>query len=350
MYHNLNGNITPRQNTWERQVPAEYSRKEFSPFTEGIRSTVKQPNDNSKTPRKELLQRMLQDKFKSIYESPGKRSVEATHTKNESQIMREQGVKDKGTRKMSIERAQSDAGTPLYQIQFDTYSTRSKRMRDMIRRNDEVKSTRKIETQSQYRHKAKAPEIRIEDNIDKKNKELPVDSNKMKDNLAGTIGNKPQVPKSYSENNLKLNLKNEKAPRYKDIEEKLEVHSATNKIETNKANKADSVRSQPVERKLSNLSRVYSECSKCSGCCKNGLEYVCISCINEEIAKQKAMQRQKERQSNLVNDHNKQLQRIKDLQKKYMEETAALKRAMNEEMKASLEQAVQRKKRLREEG
>jgi hypothetical protein len=343
MYHHPNKLTTPRQSTWERQVPNEH--KVLSPFTESIRSNIKQPHDNSRSERKELIQRTLQSKFRNVYESPGKRNVEVVYARNASQVMPLRELK--GAHRMSVERAQSDAGTPLHHNQFNTYSTRSKRIRDVDRRNDEIRSARNIDTPSQHSCNAIASEIRIEDNVVVDKKTKPVNNNGVRNNLA--INHKLQASKSYSEKNFKsIAPKNDKAQRYKDIEEKLEVYSTTHKIETNKANREDSVRSQPVERKASNLSKAYSERSKCSGCGKNGLEYVCTSCVNRELAKQKEKQIYKERQLNLLNDH-KQLQRIEELKRKYMEEAAALKKTMNEEMKVSLEEAEQRKKRLKEE-
>lgn len=48
------------------------------------------------------------------------------------------------------------------------------------------------------------------------------------------------------------------------------------------------------ERSLSSLSVCSSQCSQCSGAAKKGMEYICINCINKEMAEKKRAMKRKE--------------------------------------------------------
>eukprot|EP00826_Nyctotherus_ovalis_P014144 TRINITY_DN13906_c0_g1_i1.p1 TRINITY_DN13906_c0_g1~~TRINITY_DN13906_c0_g1_i1.p1 ORF type:complete len:371 (-),score=65.51 TRINITY_DN13906_c0_g1_i1:986-2098(-) len=369
MYQYPTKDATPRLNIREQNVPLNSS---LSPFTESVRSTAKELQGNSRSARKELIQKTLQDKFRNVYESPGKGKFESSRLRNGSQsnlLPPRQGRNREVYQTMgsAVEKvkAQSEASTPSHQDQFNAYSTRSKRMRDLLRRKEvddngekirsnKASSVRNAGVRSQKSCEAKASERRhdgitesavMEDrNERRKEAVVAADNGRLRNRLVECKD--PRIhstlpPKSYSEYNFQPDmLQTEKAqkPIYRDINGKVEICLA--------ADKADSIRSQPVQRKLSNVSRGFSECSKCSSC--KGKEYVCIGCINESMAKEKQRQRQKERQLNIADD-NIQLQRLQDLQRKYIEEVAVLKRSMHDEMKTSLEEAEQRKKRERDE-
>jgi hypothetical protein len=50
----------------------------------------------------------------------------------------------------------------------------------------------------------------------------------------------------------------------------------------------------PKERSLSSMSSCSSQCSQCSGAAKKGMEYVCVNCINKEIADERSAQKRRE--------------------------------------------------------
>jgi len=54
------------------------------------------------------------------------------------------------------------------------------------------------------------------------------------------------------------------------------------------------LREFPKERSVSSVSACSSQCSQCSGAAKKGMEYVCINCINKEIAGNKNAQKKRE--------------------------------------------------------
>eukprot|EP00826_Nyctotherus_ovalis_P056838 TRINITY_DN7753_c0_g1_i2.p2 TRINITY_DN7753_c0_g1~~TRINITY_DN7753_c0_g1_i2.p2 ORF type:complete len:205 (+),score=62.57 TRINITY_DN7753_c0_g1_i2:176-790(+) len=60
------------------------------------------------------------------------------------------------------------------------------------------------------------------------------------------------------------------------------------------AQKTPLSRKSEKERSLSSLSVCSSQCSQCSGAAKKGMEYICINCINKEMADKKRAMRRKE--------------------------------------------------------
>lgn len=86
-----------------------------------------------------------------------------------------------------------------------------------------------------------------------------------------------------------------------------------------------------------------SKCSECSGAAKRGMEYVCVDCLNKEMAEDKRRRLEYEREENNRYDAT-QRRRLEEEQARQREELEDLRRQMKEDLGNQALQTAERRR------
>ena len=378
MHHYPSKFETPRRNYWKSKIPLvsdanssinDYP-KNYSPFAETFSpsSGLKQPKNGGKTQNMEIMRKTLHDKFRNIYESPNKSAINFEKSLKKCQslvpeniIVQKQLTKEKNDK---LKTYGSSAKTPRQSIKNEEYETRSNKSSRMVSlmqrestgRNEPIKTyfPKSHEDVKEPKYIKEHPQKNINPKPlkYKEKKEKRVISNKDQripieyyDKLYHPKHKEPKSGKKIS-SVKNLNIKTE------DKESKKEIHSVKdhNEIYSNKASKADTSRSQPIidYTRSEKLSDKCSECTKCSGCRKKGMEYVCLNCINKRLAAEKAKRRQLENTYDGMQDKIRAQER-EEARKKYLEELISKKQTLNNEMLNAIKENEQKRKQEKSE-
>eukprot|EP00826_Nyctotherus_ovalis_P053799 TRINITY_DN7020_c0_g1_i10.p1 TRINITY_DN7020_c0_g1~~TRINITY_DN7020_c0_g1_i10.p1 ORF type:complete len:133 (-),score=30.10 TRINITY_DN7020_c0_g1_i10:339-737(-) len=86
-----------------------------------------------------------------------------------------------------------------------------------------------------------------------------------------------------------------------------------------------------------------SQCSECSGAHKKGMEYVCVSCLNREMAEDKRHRLEREREENYKYDITQRKQ-LEQEQARQREELEYSRRKMRDDLESQVLKANEKRK------